>query len=175
MTFFDKYTYKQKNFALIVLSVLLIAAAYKRAFSVSIASGNYQEELEQRLIKANNADKEIKMIQGEIVGLNRFLGEENNSIEKVQQNFLNFFAKKAKGISVHQIDEVLNFKHPDFEINTHRIVIKGDYTDILKFLYAFEKEFRLAKIVSVRFEYKRFPTEESKHLYATIFIQNYLR
>jgi len=175
MTFFDKYSYKQKNFALIVLSVLLIAAAYKRAFSVSIATSNYQVELEERLVKANNADTDIKMIQREIVGLNRFLGEENNSIEKVQQNFLNFFAKKAKGISVHQIDEVLNFKHPDFEINTHRIVIKGGYTEILQFLYVFEKEFRLAKIVSVQFEYKRFPTEESKHLYATIFIQNYLR
>ena len=175
MTFFDKYSYKQKNFALIVLSVLLIAATYKRAFSVSIASSNYQEELELRLEKAENADVEIKVLQGEIVSLNRFLGEENNSIEKVQQNFLNFFAKKAKGISVHQIDEVLNFKHPDFEINTHRIVIKGEYTEILQFMYAFEKEFRLAKIVSVQFEYKRFPTEENKHLYATIYIQNYLR
>jgi len=175
MTFFDKYSYRQKNFALIVLSVLLIAATYKRAFSVSIASRDYQAELEERLEKANNADTEIKLLQGEIVGLNRFLGEENNSIEKVQQNFLNFFAKNAKGVSVHQIDEVLNFKHPDFEINTHRIVIKGNYTQILQFMYEVEKKFRLAKIVSVQFEYKRFPTEESKHLYATIYLQNYLR
>lgn len=175
MTFFDKYSYKQKNFALIVISVLLIAAAYKRAFSVSIATHDYQIELEERLEKANSADTDIKILQGEIIGLNRFLGEENNSIEKVQQNFLNFFAKKAKDVSVHQIDEVLNFKHPDFEINTHRIVLKGGYTETLQFLYTFEKEFRLAKIVSVRFEFKRFPTEESKNLYATLFIQNYLR
>lgn len=175
MTFFDKYSFKQKNYALLIFSVLLIATAYKRAFSISIETSAYQEALEEKLERAKSADVEIRMIQQEIVGLNRFLGEENSSIEKVQQNFLNFFAKKAKGVTVYQIDEVLNFKHPDFEINTQRIVLKGEYTHILTFLYAFEKEFKLAKIVSVQFELKRFPTEEFKALYATLFIQNYLR
>lgn len=175
MTFFDKYSYKQKNYALLIFSVLLIATSYKRAFSVSLATRDYQVELEQKLARAKRADGDIRIIQKEIVELNRYLGEENSSIEKVQQNFLNFFAKKAIGIGVYQIDEVLNFKHPDFEINTHRIVLKGDFTRILQFLYVFEKEFRWAKILSVKFEFKRFPTEESKHLYATLFIQNYLR
>jgi hypothetical protein len=31
MTLFEKYSYKQKNLALLVLAVLLFAAAYKRS------------------------------------------------------------------------------------------------------------------------------------------------
>ena len=175
MTFFDKYSFRQKNIALAILTVLMIAAAYKRSFSVTIETKNYRNELEQKLYAASNADQDIRLKQLAIAHLNRFLGEENNSVEKVQQGFLNFFAKNANGLSVHQIDEILNFKHPDFEINTHRVVLKGDYVHALQFIYTLEKEFTLAKILNIEFEFKRYSMEDEKHLYTTILIQNYLK
>ena len=158
-----------------ILAVLLIAVAYKRAFSVSIETAVYRDELHEKLDKAASADQDIRSKQIEISRLNRYLGEENSTVERVQQGFLNFFAQKADGLLVHQIDEVLNFKHPDFEINTHRIVLRGDYLSTLKFIYALEKEFTLAKVLNLKFEFKRYSMEEEKHLYATLLIQNYLR
>ncbi len=175
MTFFDKYTYKKKNYALAILAVLLIAVAYKRAFSVSIETRHLRDELKEEVLRAKSADTEIRSRQVDLARLNRYLGEENNTVEKVQQGFLNFFAKKANGLLVHQIDEVMNFKHPDFEINTHRIVIRGDYLKTLTFIYELEKEFTLAKILNLKFEFRRYSLEEDKHLYTTILIQNYLR
>ncbi len=175
MTFFDKYSYKQKNYALAILAVLLIAVAYKRAFSISIETRNYRNELQDKLLRASSADQEIRSKQLEIAQLNRYLGEENSTVERVQQGFLNFFAQKGKGLSVHQIDEVLNFKHPDFEINTHRIVLRGNYSRTLEFIYALEREFNLAKVLNLKFEYKRYSLEDEKHLYTTLLIQNYLR
>ncbi len=175
MTFFDKYSYKQKNYAMIVLAVLLVAVAYKRAFSVTVETLDYRSELEDKLILAQSADSEIRTRQLDIARLNRYLGEQNNTVEKVQQGFLNFFAQHGNGLQVHQIDEVLNFKHPDFEINTHRIVLEGNYPNTLRFIYALEKKFRLAKVLNIGFELKRFSMEEEKHLYTTLLIQNYLR
>lgn len=175
MTFFEGYSYKQKNYALALVVVLLIAVAYKRAFSVTLETLEYRRELETKLLDAQTADVDIRNRQVDIARLNRYLGEENNTVEKVQQGFLNFFAEKGQGLQVHQIDEVLNFKHPDFEINTHRIVLRGDYTTTLRFLYSLEKEFTLGKLLNVSFELKRFSMEEDKHLYTTLLIQNYMR
>lgn len=175
MTFFDGYSYKVKNRAMLVVAVLLIAVAYKRAFSVTLETRSYRQELEQKLERAEYANQDIRKEQLEIAQLNQYLGQENNSVEKVQQGFLNFFALKAKNILVHQIDEVLNYKHPDFEINTHSIVLKGDFVSTLVFIYAMEKDFPLAKLLNLHFEYKRTSNEQDEALYTTLLIQNYLR
>ncbi len=175
MTFFDGYSYKVKNRALLVLAVLLIAVAYKRVFSVTLETRAYRSELYDKLERASHANQDIRTTQLEIAKLNQYLGQENNSVEKVQQGFLNFFAAHAENIFVHQIDEVLNYKHPDFEINTHSIVLKGDFVSTLNFIYAMEKEFPLAKLLNIHFEYKRTSNELEEALYTTILIQNYLR
>lgn len=175
MTFFDKYTYKQKNYALLVLGVLLAAVAYKRGFGPTFEIKDYQAELQQKLELAASADDQIRTKQIEIAQLNRLLGEEGNTIEKVQQEFLNFFAANAKGVSVHEINEVLHFQHPDFAINTHRVVLRGGYTNTLQFLYEVEKRFKLAKILNVSFEFTKKEADGEKALFTTILIQNYLR
>ncbi len=175
MTFFDQYSYKQKNIALLVLGVLLAAASYKRAFSVTIETAEYKTELQEKLILAETSDQQIRTKQIEIAQLNRLIGKEGNTIEKVQQEFLNFFAKRAQSISVHQIEEVLHFQHPDFSINTHRIVLKGDYINTLRFIYDLEKKFNLAKILNISFEFRKFNSDDDKDLYTTLLIQNYLR
>lgn len=175
MTFFDGYSYKVKNRAMLVIAVLLMAVAYKRSFSVTFETRAYRDELTTRLERAAHANQDIRNMQFEIAQLNRYLGQENNSVEKVQQGFLNFFAIHADAILVHQIDEILNYKHPDFEINTHSIVLKGDFVSTLKFIYVLEKEFTLAKLLNVHFEYKRNSNEQEEALYTTLLIQNYLR
>lgn len=160
---------------MLVFAVLLIAAAWKRSFSITFETRNARTELEEKLLRASSADADIRSKYAEIAALNRYLGEENNSVEKVQQAFLNFFAKEANLLSVHQIDEVLNYKHPDFEINTHRIVLKGDFISTLQFIYKMEKEFSYAKLLNIQFEYKRYSMEEEKDLYTVLLIQNYVR
>lgn len=175
MTFFDGYSYKVKNRAMIVLAVLLIAVAYKRAFSVTFETQGYRQELEQKLIRAESADQNIRTKQVEVAQLNRYLGQENNSVEKVQQGFLNFFAINAEGVLVHQIDQVLNFKHPDFAINTHCIILKGGFLETLRFLYVLEKDFTLAKVLNITFEFRKATNEDDPALFTTLLIQNYLR
>jgi len=175
MTFFDGYSYKVKNRVMIILAVLLVAVAYKRAFSVTFETRDYHSELEAKLVRAESAEQDIRRKQIEIAQLNKYLGEENNTVEKVQQGFLNFFAVNAEDILVHQIDEVLNFKHPDFAINTHCITLKGGFLETVNFLYKLERNFALAKILNVSFEFRKGTTQEDPALFTTLLIQNYLR
>jgi hypothetical protein len=175
MTFFDQYSYKQKNYALLILAVLLIAVSYKRSFKVTLETIDAKQELEQKIEKAHFAVRDIRHTQREIAFLNRLLGEDNVTIEKVQQSFLVFLEKNSNDIIVYQVDEVLKFKHPDFSINTHRVILKGKFIPTLQFLYQLEKEFDLAKLVSLNFEYKKFNSEEKEQLYTTLLLQNYER
>lgn len=175
MTFFDGYSFKQKNYALALLTVLLLAASYKRAFSVTIETLRNKNELLQKVEESHFALENIRITQFQISALNKLLGKENVTIEKVQQGFLNFFNKYSRMISVYQIDEIHKFQHPDFSINTHKIILKGDFLHTLQFLYRFEKEFDFAKLVNVNFEYKKYNFEEKEQLYTTILLQNYER
>lgn len=175
MTFFDKYSYKQKNYALLILTVLLVTASYKRAFSITIDTIKNKNELSEKLEDSHLAVAQIKQTQQQIGMLNRYLGRENITIEKVQQGFLNFFNRHSTNIAVYQIDEVHRFQHPDFAINTHKIILKGGFIPTLKFLYKFEKEFDMAKLANVKMEYKKFNYEEKEQLYTTILLQNYER
>lgn len=175
MTFFDQYSYKQKNYALMILTVLLVAASYKRAFKTTLETKAYRTELEGKIAYSKNAINEIKIKQLEIAQLNKLLGKENITIEKVQQGFLNFLQRKSTGIIVYQVDEVLNYQHPDFSINTHRITLKGGFLNTLKFIYELEHHFDLAKLINVSFEYKKYNSEENEQLYTTLLMQNYER
>lgn len=175
MTFFDKYTYKQKNYALLVVLVLLLAVTYKKSISVTLELKKYNSELDDQLHLADVAIGEISIKKARINQLNQVLGKENSSVEQVQQGFLNFFARNTSDLQVYKIDEVIKFQHPDFTINTHQIILKGGYTSTLNFLYKLEKEFDLARLTNVSFEYKKMSSEEPEALHTTLLIQNYLR
>jgi hypothetical protein len=173
MTFFDSYSYRKKNYALAIVTVLLVAASYKRVFKNTVETVAYKKELQSQLQQSANAIDEIKETQRLLLHMNRLLGKENLTVEKVQQGFLNFFAKYARGILVYQVDEVLAFQHPDFTIYTHRILLKGNFLETLRFMYLLEKNFDLAKLINVQFDYKKYNSEEKEAVYTTLLIQNY--
>ena len=175
MTFFDKYSYKKKNYALMLIAVLLLAVVWKRSGLNTIDLMQAKTELTEKIELAKYADQNIRLRYKEINVLNAFLGKENSSVDEVQQGFLNFFNSKSEQLEIVQLDEVLNFAHPDFSINTHRIVLSGNYNETIKFIYKLEKEFKLAKLLAVEFESERDRMSDKVSLHTVLPIQNYVR
>lgn len=175
MTLFEKYSYKQKNLALLVIGVLLFAVAYKRSFRTTIETRAYIAELEIKKAEAEQSQHTIRSLQSEISIVTKLLGKENVSIEKVQQGFLNFFARKSRGLAVQQIEEVYTFDHPDFSINTFRIDIKGDFIGQLKFINELEKHFEDARLIHTHFELKKDLVTGKNELINTLLLQNYVQ
>ena len=174
MTLFDKYSYKQKNTALLVLGVLLGAVAYKRSFSKTIEAWALIHDLEVQQMQARSSQNTIHSLQTEIGQMNRVIGKEDNSVEIVQQGFLNFFARKATNLSVNQIEEVYTFDHPDFSINTFRIDLKGNFNDQLRYIYQLENEFNEARLIYSKFENKKDSETQKQFLVSTLLLQNYV-
>lgn len=175
MTLFEKYSYKQKNFALLILAVLLFAAAYKRSFKNTIEARNYISELNQKIESGIQSSTIVLRERRSVQHLNKLLGNENSSLEKTQQSFLNFFARNANNITVQQIDEVYTFDHPDFQINTFKIELKSDFKAVLKFIYALELQFNDARIVHTVNEIKENPENGKNELITTLLLQNYVQ
>ncbi len=175
MNLFEKYSYKQKNLALLIIAVLLFAASYKRAFSKTIELNGYINELEIKKQEALDSQKEIRLLQKDVARLNRLLGKENVSVEEVQQGFLNFLAKKSPKIQVKQIDEVYGFEHPDFKINTFKIELRADFISVLKFIYALEGSFDDARLIHFKMSSEKDPVTNKIDLTTTLLIQNYVQ
>lgn len=175
MTLFEKYSYKQKNLALLIIAVLLFAVSYKRAFSKTIETNSYISELELKKQEALNSQEEIRLLQKQVAQLNKLLGKENVSVEEVQQGFLNFLARKSPKISVKQIDEVYSFEHPDFKINTFKIELKGDFISILKFIYELEQSFDDARLIHFQMSSEKDAVTNKTDLTTTLLIQNYVQ
>lgn len=175
MTLFEKYSYKQKNLALLIIAVLLFAVSYKRAFSKTIETNSYIGELEIKKQEAFNSQKEIHLLQKQVAQLNKLLGKENVSVEQVQQGFLNFLALKSPGISVKQIDEVYGFEHPDFKINTFKIELKGGFIAVLKFINQLELYFDDARLIHFQMSSEKDPVTQKTDLTTTLLIQNYVQ
>lgn len=87
MTFFDQYSYKQKNYALLILGVLLVAVSYKRAFKVTLETIAAKQELENKIEKARYAVKNIRETQKEISFLNKLLGKKMLLLRKYNKPF----------------------------------------------------------------------------------------
>lgn len=175
MTLFEKYSYKQKNLALLIIAVLLFAVSYKRAFSKTIETNGYINELEIRKQEALNSQKEIQLLQKQVARLNKLLGKENVSVEQVQQGFLNFLAHRSPHISVKQIDEVYGFEHPDFKINTFKIELQGDFISVLKFIYSLEQHFDDARLIHFQMSSEKDVVTNRTDLTTTLLIQNYVQ
>lgn len=175
MTLFEKYSYKQKNLALLIIAVLLFAVSYKRAFSKTIETNSYINELAIKKQEALNSQKEIRLLQKDVADLNKLLGKENVSVEEVQQGFLNFLARKSSGIQVKQIDEVYGFEHPDFKINTFKIELRGNFIPVLKFIYELEGAFEDARLIHFQMISEKDPVTNKTDLTTTLLIQNYVQ
>lgn len=173
MTFFDKYTYKQKFLALCVICLLLLAATYKRVFKTTLDLQTYIQELQFKKEGLINLASDIRLERNQIFKLNKLLGKQNVTIDKVQKDFLTFFEAQSADLLVYQMDEVIRFEHPDFIIHTHRIVLRGGFLPMLKFIDKLEKEFDLARLTTISIEKVKIDQEEKEYLYTTLLLQNY--
>lgn len=173
MTLFQKYTYRQKKLALVVIFVLLAAAAYKRSFSITIQQLGLNSELLIKRAEAETSVDRLKTKQNELKLINQLVGQENVPNERVQQKFLSFFDAKTNNLSVERMEEVYTFDHPDYTINTNLITVKGDYLNTIKFLYDLEKQFSFARLVSANLQLKTNRVLQKNELHTTILLQNF--
>lgn len=173
MKIFEKYSFRKKKVVLIVIIVLLGAASYKRAFSLTFDQLALYDELKVKEYEAKNSVETLKNKALQLSQVNNIIGKENVPNEIVQHSFLSFVKSQKHGLVVNSIDEPHQYQHPDFKINTNKVTVKGGYSDVTSFIYSFEKEFNLGRLVSLNLFKQKNKASKKDELLTTIYFQNF--
>lgn len=173
MTFFDQYSFKVKNRALLGLIGLMCLLLFKKVYYETLESRKVLSEIQTKIKANGNTNKTIRVLQRQLFSINKYLGVEEDNPKKTQQQFLLFFNDYSKNIEIESVSEVIVYNHPDFKINTFKIELKGTFKFLVQFIFALEMHFDFGRVVSTSFETRVNYQTNLKSLYSTIIIQNY--
>jgi len=172
---FDKYTFKQKNKALLLIFILLAFASYKRSFVLSILA---KEEINQQKInlsKVNSSESNLQQLIYSTAILDKTIGKSNLKPDKIQQEILNSLAELSVkyNVSLESINETHTYKNIDFSILSNEVILEGGFNNITQLIYNLELNFEYARLINVEFYKKKILSTKKTKLYAKILFQHY--
>jgi hypothetical protein len=170
---FDKYTYKQKFYALIILFIMLLLASYKKTFKHVFSAQNELSLIEERITESNVSDQDLYVLNSQLTDLDLFIRGQNAEPQLVQHEILDFITRSNFKVDVVNIENVHLFKDTDFMIYTNQLEVEGDYIDLMKLLYSIENKFESSRVVSLAFYVKKDFRNKRKRLILKLILQNY--
>ncbi|WP_298538934.1 hypothetical protein [uncultured Aquimarina sp.] len=170
---FENLSYKKKFFALLALMLVLGITAYKRSFSMTIDAAQLLEESKQKLEKVSNSQQRITNLIAEVSYLDKLIGKEVANPDIVQQEILNTFTEINSDTQLVKLEAIHKASDEYFNIYTNRLILTGNYGDLLKTTYNYEKAFDFSRVVSLQFYIEKEPRTRRKKLFEQIIFQNY--
>mgnify|MGYP003612168191 CR=1 FL=1 len=169
---FEKYSFKIKFKALLVLFVLLSIAAYRRSFSSLGDALMENRTLVKRVEQMQSKTMDVGKLRSEIEGLDKIIGKEGVSREKVQQSIVGFLSENTTTIQINDLKTIHEFVEENYKIYTYQLDLLGNYNQLSHVAYQFEKKFEYSKIVSMKF-YVDKKNNKSEVLHLKMIFQNY--
>ena len=169
---FEKYSYKKKCIALLILFLMLSITAYKRSFHTLFQVFDEHKILS---IKAEDINKKANGADGlirDIAYLDKTIGKEGISKEMVQQGIVNFATEKHPKVSINDLQPIHVFLDTNYTIITNQLDVTGNVNQLLELVYDFEKKFNLSRIVNIKF-YTVKKNNDSDVLHLKMIFQNY--
>ena len=173
MKLFEKYSFRKKKVVLLIVIILLGATAYKRSFNVTIQQISLFDELTLKEYEAQNSVETLKNKSLQLHQINTIIGKENVKNEIVQHSFLSFVKNQDLKLIVNSIDEPHQFQHPDFNIYSNKVTLKGDYLSVTTFINHFESSFNLGRLVSLQLFKQNNRSSRKDELFTTMYFQNF--
>lgn len=171
---FDRFTYKQKNYGLLILFIVLSIVSYKRSISLTFMALNEIELQESRIINAQHAENDLMVLNSQINFLNKSIGKSNIPTFTVQKNIVKSVTSfNSLDIKLDKVESTQIFETLDFVIYTNQIIIKGPFADILQYVFAIENTFNFARVASVKlYSIENYQTKK-RELFAQVLFQNF--
>ncbi|MCV9932939.1 hypothetical protein OIU80_11670 [Flavobacterium sp. LS1R47] len=169
---FEKYSYKQKIHALIVLFFMLSIVAYKRSFHNLFEVITTYKTTSKKADDINTKTKNIDSLIKDVAYLDKIIGKEGITKEIVQLGIVSFASKNAPEVSISDLQPIHDYPEDDYHIITNQLDITGNADQLLKLAYDFEKKFNLSRIVSMNF-YITKKNNKSEVLHLKMIFQNY--
>lgn len=166
-------TYKQKNKALIVGTVLLVWMGYSFSVKDTLSIHSHCNELEKRLQLASNAPARIKQIEMRLTDIERLSVNDSDKVS-TQQKLLNFVSGYCQGNNVvlREFPKTSLQQQNGLSIETNTFLVEGNYGKLLNLIYMLEQKNRIGQVASVEFSGKKDFKTKRIVLTAKIFLQN---
>lgn len=140
---------------------------------MAIDAAKLLEESKQKLAKVNNSQQHITSLKSEVEYLDKLIGKEVANPDIVQQEILNTFTEINTNTPLVKLEEVHKSSDEYFNVYTNRLILTGNFGDLLKTTYNYEKEFDFSRVVSLQFYIEKEPRTRRKRLFEQIIFQNY--
>lgn len=172
---FDRLTYRQKNYGLLVLFVLMLMVSYKRSFVLTLNALDELASQENQKISAHTAQQSIDLLQIAITQLNRNIGRADLEPDKVNQEILGTISTYSLDheVSLEKLEATHVFQTVDFTIYSNVISVAGSFNGILSLIYYMENEFQYARLTNVNLYAQTDLTTKKTKLYAKLLFQHY--
>ncbi|MBI3133506.1 MAG: hypothetical protein HYZ14_02415 [Bacteroidetes bacterium] len=172
---FDKLTYKQKNYGLLVLFVVMLMVSYKRSFVLTLNALDELTSQESQKLAATSAQQSIEMLQISIAQLNQNIGRSDLEPDKVNQEILSTISAFSMNhaVSLQRLESTHVFQTVDFTIFSNLISVEGNFNGILSLIYYMENEFQYARLTNVNLYTQTDLTTKKTKLYAKLLFQHY--
>lgn len=170
---FENLSYQKKFFALLVFIIIMGITSYKRSFSLTIDAYQTLDTSREKLLEIRNSPQKLALLKTEVESLDRIIGKEAANADIVQQEILNAFNTINNNAELVKLEEIHIAKNDYFNIYTNRLVLTGNYEDLLKTIYHYEKKFDYSRVIGSKFYIDKEPRTRRKKLYQQIIFQNY--
>lgn len=172
---FDKLTYRQKNYGLLALFIIMLMVSYKRSFVLTL---NAIDELKNQEIQAQSAEtaqQSIEILQISINQLNQNIGRSDIEPDKVNQEILSTISNFSQTSEVHlqKLEATHTFQTVDFTIFSNLISVEGSFNGILSLIYYLENNFQYARLTNAHLYTMNDLTTKKTKLYAKLLFQHY--
>ena len=174
---FDRITYKQKNYGLLAVFLLLAMVSYKRSFVLSINTSREIKQQEVQKAGIHQSNDRLNLLTSEIRRLNASLGKTDQTSDRVRQELLKEISKLQDHLSV-RIESINNphlFSSIDYKILTHEVLLEGDYRGLITAINRLENEFTYARIINAKIFKTKARGDIKSKLYAKLLFQHYYK
>lgn len=172
---FDRFSYRQKNYGLLIIFLLLLMVSYKRSFSLTLNAKSELKNQEAQLESTKHVQEDIESLKIQIKQLNNNIGKSDIEPDKVQQEILGEISGFSlnNNVNLEKIEKTHSFKTVDFTIYSNLIRIQGSFNGILSLAYHMENTFDYARVTNVNVFKEVDQTTKKEYLYGEFLFQHY--
>ncbi len=169
-----KLTNKHRFYLLVAGTLVALLLAYNMAISKTLELKKGCNKIEDELNAAGYAPARIAALNKKLAKIESLYGSDFEDLDKLQEKLLNHISQSCKQyeLTLIELPSVHEFAQSDYVVKTFKIVVEGNYTNILKFIYDLEFKPALGRLASVKFSTETDYRYKNKKLFAQIIIQN---
>ena len=153
---------------------VFLLISYHFALGRTISCIKQNKKLKVRIVLAENAPNKVSVLQSQIDEINYLLGTVNTAITDNHINILKISSEyvKERPIEIINYPKEHVFNENGYLLSTNKIIVRGSFIELLKFLHYMEKGQAMGKVVSSAFYVENDRIKRKKRLMLKIFFQN---